>query len=292
MLERQGLEELLADEVMRRGRLKEQFLAAKKQFGGGPLGKRRTELTEAQVIAPELLEEPVERFPVTVICSKLGWIRVARGAVENAGDIKYKEGDGERFLLPAQSSDRLLVIAADGRVYTLAVDKLASGRGHGEPLSLAIDLDKGVAILELRVYRPDGRLVFATRKGFGFVAEEKEIEAQTRAGRQVVNLSAGDTLLAAVPVEGDHLALAGTNRKLLIFPLAQLPVQARGKGVTLMRLKDAELADLKTLDAAQGLTWIANGKEGRERDLTAWRGVRAAGGRAAPRGFPKNNRFS
>ena len=223
VLERQGLEELLADEVMRRARLKEQFLAAKKQFGGGPLGKRRTELTEAPVIAPELLEEPVERFPVTVICSKLGWIRVARGAVENAAEIKYKEGDGERFLLPAQSSDRLLVIAADGRVYTLAVDKLASGRGHGEPLSLAIDLDKGVEILGLRVHRPDGRLVFATRKGFGFVAEEKEIEAQTRAGRQVVNLSAGDTLLAAVPVEGDHVALAGTNRKLLIFPLAELP---------------------------------------------------------------------
>ncbi len=291
VLERQGLEELLADESMRRSRLKEQFLAARKQFGGGALGKRRTSLADAPVIAPELLEEPVERFPVTVICSKLGWIRVARGAIENPGEVKYKEGDGERFLLPAQSSDRLLVIAADGRVYTLAVDKLASGRGHGEPLSLAIDLDKGVAILELRVYRPDGRLVFATRKGFGFVAEEKEIEAQTRAGRQVVNLSAGDTLLAAVPVDGDCVALAGTNRKLLIFPLAQLPVQARGKGVTLMRLKDAELADLKTLDATQGLTWITNGKEGRERDLTAWRGVRAAGGRAAPRGFPKNNRF-
>ena len=143
------------------------------------------------MIAPELLEEPVERFPVTVVCSKLGWIRVARGAVENPAELKYKEGDGERFLLPAQSSDRLLVLAADGRVYTLAVDKLASGRGHGEPLSLAIDLDKGVEIVDLRVHRPDGRLVFATRKGFGFVAEEQEIAAQTRAGRQVVNLSAG-----------------------------------------------------------------------------------------------------
>ena len=244
------------------------------------------------MIAPELLEEPVERFPVTVICSRLGWIRVARGTIENPAEVKYKEGDGERFLLAAQSSDRLLVIAADGRVYTLAVDKLASGRGHGEPLSLMIDLERGVEILDVRVHRPGGRLIFATRKGFGFVAEEKEIEAQTRAGRQVVNLGEGDTLLTAVMVEGDLVAAAGSNRKLLVFPLADLPVQARGKGVTLMRLKGAELVDLKPFDANQGLTWIANGKERRLGDLTPWRGLRAAGGRMAPPGFPRTNRFS
>ena len=291
--ERRGLVELLADEGegLRRSRLKEQFQAARKQFGGGELGKRRTSLAEAPVIAPELLEEPVERYPVTVVCSKLGWIRSVRGAVENPGELKYKEGDGERFVLPAQSHDRLLVLAADGRVYTLGVDKLSSGRGHGEPISLAIDLEKGVEILGLRVHRPEGRLVFATRKGFGFVAEEAEITAQTRAGRQVVNLTQGDTLLAAVPVEGDHLAVTGTNRKLLIFPVADLPVQARGKGVTLMRLKDAELADLRTLDLAAGLAWPINGRERRVTDLTGWRGARAGSGRMAPNGFPRNNRF-
>ncbi len=291
--ERRSLLELLADEgdSLRRARLKEQFLAAKKQFGGGPLGRRRTSLADAPVIAPELLEEPVERFPVTIVCSKLGWIRSVRGAVENPGELKYKEGDGERFILPAQSSDRLLVLAADGRVYTLGVDKLSSGRGHGEPISLAIDLEKGVEIVDLRVHRADGRLVFATRKGFGFVAEEQEITAQTRAGKQVVNLTPGDTLLAAVPVEGDHLAVTGTNRKLLIFPVADLPVQARGKGVTLMRLKDAELADLRTLDLATGLAWPVNGRERRVPDLTGWRGPRAGSGRMVPNGFPKNNRF-
>jgi topoisomerase-4 subunit A len=289
--ERAGLQALLADEGKRRARLKEEFLAARKQFGSGALGKRRTELAEAPVIAAELLEEPVERYPVTVVCSKLGWIRVVRGLVENAAEIKYKEGDRERFILRAQSSDRLAVIAANGRVYTLAIDKLPSGRGHGEPISLSLDLEKGAEILDLRVCRPDGRLVFATRKGFGFVAEEKEIEAQTRAGRQVVNLGEGDTLLAAVPVEGDHLAVSGTNRKLLVFPLAELPVQARGKGVMLMKLKDAELADLKTLDPAQGLGWAANGKEKRVADLTPWRGSRASAGRMAPSGFPKNHRF-
>jgi topoisomerase IV subunit A len=289
--EREGLQDLLADEGKRRARLKEQFLAARKQFGGGPLGRRRTELADAPVIAPELLEEPVERFPVTVVCSRLGWIRVARGAIEKPGEVKYKEGDGERFLLPAQSGDRLLVIAADGRVYTLAVDKLPSGRGHGEPISLAIDLEKGVEILDLRVHRPEGRLLFATRKGFGFVAEEKEIAAQTRAGRQVVNLGEGDAVLVAVPAEGDQVAVSGTNRKLLVFPLAELPVQARGKGVTLMRLKDAELAGVKTFDGAQGLSWNGNGKERRVADVTPWRGARAGAGRVAPPGFPKNHRF-
>jgi topoisomerase IV subunit A len=290
--ERQGLEALLGDEALRRSRLKEQFLAAKKQFGGGGLGKRRTNLSEAPTIAPELLEEPVERVPVTIVCSRQGWIRAVRGAAPNPAEIKYKEGDAERFLLAAQSTDRLLVIAADGRVYTLAVDKLATGRGHGEPLSLAIDLDKGVEILDLRVHRPEGRLVFATAKGFGFVAEEREITAQTRAGKQVVNLTQDDALLAAAPVQGDHLALVGSNRKLLIFPVAELPVQARGKGVTLMRLKDARLADLRTLDLPQGLSWRANGKERRVADLAGWLGARGSSGRMVPHGFPRDNRFS
>lgn len=289
--ERGELLELLADEGRRRARLKEGFQAARKQFGGGPLGKRRTELAEAPTIDPTLLEEPVERFPVTVVCSRLGWVRAVRGATLNPGEIKYKEGDAERFLIPAQSSDKILVIAANGRVFTLAVDKLPGGRGHGEPLSLSIDLDKGVEILGLRVQRPEGRLLFATRKGFGFVTPEKEIEAQTRAGRQVVNLGEGDAVVAAVPAEGELVAVVGSNRKLLVFPVTELPVQARGKGVTLMRLKDATLTDVKTFDPAQGLAWTANGKERVVSDLGPWRGQRAGAGRVVPPGFPKNHRF-
>ena len=290
--ERASLQELLADEGRRRARLKEEFQAARKQFGaGGALGRRRTEIGEAPAIAPELLEEPVERFPVTVVCSRLGWIRAVRGAVENPAELKYKEGDGERFLLSGQSSDKLLVVAADGRVYTLPVDRLPSGRGHGEPLSLAIELEKGVEILDLRVLRPEGRLLFATRQGFGFVAEEKGIEAQTRAGRQVVNLGEGDALLRAVPVAGELVAVVGSNHKLLVFALAELPVQARGKGVTLMRLKEAQLADVRIFAEADGLTWAANGKERRVADLAPYRGARAGAGRVAPQGFPKNHRF-
>ena len=288
--ERQALEALLAEDGdrLRRARLKEEFQAARKQFGD----KRRTLLAEAPTIAPELLEEPAERYPVTIVCSKLGWIRTVRGAVENPAELKYKEGDAERFLVPAQSTDRLLVLAGDGRVYTLAVDKLPAGRGHGEPLSLAIDLDKGVEIVDLRAHRPEGQLVFATRKGFGFVAREAEIVAQTRAGRQVVNLTAGDGLLAAVPVAGDQLALVGSNRKVLIFPVAELPVQARGKGVTLMKLKGAELTDLRCFPLAEGLGWSANGRERRLTDLAGFRGPRASVGRMAPTGFPRTNRFA
>ncbi|MFO1048338.1 MAG: DNA topoisomerase IV subunit A [Geminicoccaceae bacterium] len=288
--ERESLEALLAEDGdrLRRARLKEEFQAARKQFGD----KRRTLLAEAPTIAPELLEESVERYPVTIVCSKLGWIRTVRGAVENPAELKYKEGDAERFLIPAQSTDRLLVLAGDGRVYTLAVDRLPAGRGHGEPLSLAIDLDKGVEIVDLRVHRPEGRLVFATRKGFGFVALEAEIVAQTRAGRQVVNLAAGDGLLAAIPVDGDQLALVGSNRKLLVFPVAELPVQARGKGVTLMKLKGAELTDLRCFELAQGLAWSAGGRERRLTDLAGFRGPRAGAGRVVPHGFPRNNRFA
>ena len=159
-------------------------------------------------------------------------------------------------------------------------------------MSLAIDLEKGVEIVDLRVHRPDGQLVFATRKGFGFVARGAEIVAQTSAGRQVVNVTDGDSLLAAVPVEGDHLAVVGSNRKILIFPVAELPVQARGKGVTLMRLKGAELADLRCFELSQGLAWTANGRERRVTDLAGFRGPRAGAGPHGAQRLPAStNRF-
>ena len=287
----QRLEALLADEALRRARLKEEFQAARKQFGAGPLGRRRTDFALAPTIAPELLEEPVERFPVTVVCSRQGWARSIRGTA-SPDDLKYKEGDGPRFLVPAQSSDRLLVILADGRVFTLPVERLPSGRGHGEPLALSLDLPKGVEILGLRVHRPDGRLIFATRKGFGFMAAEGEIVAQTRAGRQVVNLAAGDAVEVVAPVEGDHVAVVGTNHKLLVFPLSELPEQARGKGVTLQRYRMGALSDLRTFDFAAGLSWSAGTRERKESDLRPWLGRRGGAGRNAPHGFPRSHKFS
>jgi topoisomerase-4 subunit A len=290
--ERGDLQALLADEGRRRTRLKEEFQAARKQFGSGELGRRRTRFADAPVIDAAAFEEPVERYPVTVVCSKLGWIRSIRGTIEKPEELKYKEGDAARFLLPAQSSDRLLLVASDGRVFTIPVDRLPGGRGQGDPLSLIVDLAKGVEITALRVHRPDGRLLLVTRQAFGFIAPEAELAAQTRAGKQVVNLSPDDGVLACVPVEGDHAACIGTNRKLLVIPLSELPEQGRGKGVTLQRYQDGRLADVTTLELAKGLTFTNGG--GRQRtvtDLATWLGRRGQAGKLPPNGFPRDNRF-
>jgi topoisomerase-4 subunit A len=292
MAERADLESLLADEGRRRARLKEEFQAARKQFGNGGIGKRRTRFAEAPTIDAAALEEPVERYPVTVVCSRLGWIRAIRGAVENPDEIKYKEGDAARFLVPAQSTDKLLLVTSDGRVFTLAADKLPGGRGQGEPLSLLVDLGKGVELVALRVHRPEGRLLLATKGAFGFLAPEAELAAQTKAGKQAVNLTEGDRVLAVVPAEGDHAAVMGTNRKLLVFPLAELPEQARGKGVTLQRYQDGALSDVTTVELAKGLTFTNGGGKPRTvADLRPWLGRRGQAGKLAPHGFPRSNRF-
>jgi topoisomerase-4 subunit A len=184
-------------------------------------------------------------------------------------------------------------VASDGRVFALPVEGLPGGRGLGEPLSLLVDLAKGADIVALRVHRPDGRLLLATRQGLGFLAPEAEIAAQTKAGKQVVNVGEGDRLHAVVPVQGDHAAVLGTNRKLLIFPLAELPEQARGKGVTLQRYQDGELADATTIELAAGLTFTNGGGKPRTvTDLVAWLGKRGQAGKQPPHGFPRDNRFT
>ena len=177
-------------------------------------------------------------------------------------------------------------------MFTIPVDRLPGGRGQGDPLSLIVDLAKGVEITALRVHRPDGRLLLVTRQAFGFIAPEAELAAQTRAGKQVVNLGPDDGVLACVPVEGDHAACIGTNRKLLIFPLSELPEQGRGKGVTLQRYQDGRLSDVTTLELAKGLTFTNGG--GRQRtvtDLATWLGRRGQAGKLPPNGFPRDNRF-
>ncbi|MCX8099781.1 MAG: DNA topoisomerase IV subunit A [Geminicoccaceae bacterium] len=289
--ERAELEHLLADEGARRKKLRAEMLEAKKRFGGGVLGARRTGFAEPPALAPELLEVPVERYPVTVLLSEKGWVRTLKGKLEPGTEVRYKEGDGPRFTLEGQSTDKLLILTADGKAYTLPVDKLPGGRGTGEPLSLFLDLAKAVPIVAARILRPEGKLVLATRKGLGFIAPEAAIAAQTRAGRQVVNLAEGDALLVAAPVEGDLVAVAGTNHKLLVFPLAELPEQARGRGVMLMRLKGAELADLVTTTAEQGIAWRMGEQLRQHRDLAGFQGKRGGAGRMAPRGFPKDHRF-
>jgi topoisomerase-4 subunit A len=291
--ERRELAALLADPAKRRATLAAAMRDGAETWGQGQLGPRRTELGAAPVLDPALMELPVERYPVTVFCSAKGWVRTVRGHQGDTSEAKYKDGDAERFVIPAQSSDRLLAVATDGRCYLVPVEKLPSGRGQGEPLSILIDLARGVDLLTLLVHRPDGRIALATRSGRGFVARESEIAAQTRGGRQVVNLEPDDRLAIAIPVTGDHVAVIGTNNKLLVFPLAELPEMSRGRGVLLQRYKDGRLSDLATLDLADGLAWpMASGSRIRhEKDLGPWLGKRGQAGRNAPSGFPRDQKF-
>jgi len=285
--EKAKLVRLLSDPKLRRKALADEVKAGRKQFAD----PRRTQFGTAPVIEPERFEAQVERVPVTILLSEHNWIRTVRGHQLDLSEQKYKEGDGPRFALEAQSTDRLLVFAADGRMFTVPVDRLPGGRGTGEPLSLFVDIAKGVPIVDAAVHRPDGRLVVATARGRGFVVEESAIVAATKAGKQVVDLDAGDQLVKVVPVTGDHLAVLGSHRRLLVFPLDQLKVLGRGKGVQLMKLHSALVADIATIDPSKGFTWQTGSRQRRE-ECTAWMGERAQSGRNTPVGFPKDLSFT
>ncbi len=283
---------LLRDEGKRRDVLKEELFEAGARFGDGALGARRTTLGAAPAVDLEALEMPVERQPVTVVCSRQGWIRVLRGHLEDVAELKYKEGDAGRFVLHAQSTDKLLLVSSDGRGYLLPVDRLPGGRGQGEPLRLQIDLARGAEPVLLAVHRPDGRVLLASGGARGFVADEAAIAAQTKAGKQVLNLDQGERLVVACPAEGDHVATVGSNRKLLLFPIDQLPVMSRGKGVLLQRYRGGSLADACVIRLAEGLSWPGGRGTRTVTELAPWLGRRGQAGRAAPHGFPRNNRFS
>ena len=287
--EGRSLKILLRDEGARKVALKTELAAAGEQFGGGALGARRTTRDTAPVVDAQALEMPVERLPVTVVCSQQGWIRVMRGHLEDPGELKYKEGDAEGFVLPAQSTDKLLMISNDGRGYLLPIDRLPGGRGQGEPLRLLIDLNRGAELAMLAVHRPEGRVLLASSAAHGFIAEETAIAAQTKAGKQVLNLGDGERLAVACPADGDHVATVGTNRKLLLFPIDQLPVMGRGKGVVLQRYRGGGLADARVITLAEGLTWPGGRGTRTVTELDTWLGRRGQAGRAAPHGFPRNN---
>ncbi len=289
--ERQDLKRLLRDEGRQWKQVAGEIAAVKKRFGADPkLGPRRTELGAPPAPVTVPVEAIVEREPITVVCSEKGWIRALKGHADDP-DLKYKEGDRGRFLLRAETTDKLLVLGTDGRFYALGCDRLPSGRGHGEPLRLMIDLDNDRDVAALLLHRPGGRLLVASTDGRGFVVAEVDAIAQTRAGRQVLNVAADAAALAAVPAEGDSVAVVGKNRKLLIFPLKDVPRMARGRGVILQRHKEGGLADVKVFTLADGLTWKSGERVRTETDLRPWLGARAQAGRLPPRGFPASNRF-
>jgi len=295
LLEEAELSRLLAEPERQWRTIGAEIDQIQKEFGGNtPLGKRRTELGVAPDVILVPVEAMIEREPVTVLCSAKGWIRAIKGQnAATAAEVKYKDGDGPRFQVPAETTDKLLVFATNGRFYTLGADKLPGGRGHGEPLRLMIDLDNDHDILGLFPWRAGVKLLVASSDGRGFIVPAEEALAQTRAGKQVLVLREGAKAAICLPMSGDAVAVVGENRKLLIFKREELPEMTRGQGVILQRYQDGGLADVKTFTLAEGLSWRQGENRVRtETDLLPWLGRRASTGRMVPQGFPKSNRFT
>ncbi len=303
--ERADLAALIESPARQRTKLKKDLDKLREKYGPETkLGARRTVIEEAAPPRDIPLDAMIEREPLTVILSAKGWIRALKGHADLASaetlggkDGKFKEGDGPAFAIHAQTTDKILIAAADGRFYTLPADKLPGGRGFGEPVRLMIDLTGDVGIVQLLAARAATKLLLAASDGRGFVAKVADVIAETRKGRQVVNLRPGAKLAIIRPIAPAHdsVATMGDNRKLVVFPLSELPEMGRGQGVTLQRFRDGGLADAITLTLADGLSWAMGGASGRTRteaDLTPWRAARGAAGRMPPTGFPRDNRFT
>ncbi len=289
--EQKDLTALLADPARRWARISAEVAATGAEFAKGPLGARRTQIAAA--VAPVAVAEDafVEREPITVILSEKGWLRAVRGHLDDGAELKFKEGDRLRLLLPCETTDRLCLIATNGRAHTLRAADLPRGRGDGQPVRLLADLGTEVDVATLFVWREGARYLLAASAGRGFVVRAEDLLAEKRTGKQVFNVKSGEEVMLCAPLAGDHVAVVGQNRKLLVFPLEQVPEMARGAGVILQKYRDGTLADLKLFTLAEGLSWRWGGKTRTETNLTPWLGARGQAGRAVPTGFPKSGRF-
>ncbi|WGW05186.1 DNA topoisomerase IV subunit A [Tropicibacter oceani] len=294
MEERAGLEDLLDSGDLQWSRIAEQLREVRKAFGKGyEGGPRRTRFAEAAEAEDVPIEAMIEREPITVVCSQMGWIRAMTGHIDLNRELKFKDGDGPRFIFHAETTDKLLVFGSNGRFYTLSAAGLPGGRGMGEPLRLMVDLPNEAEIVDLFIHRPDGKLLVASSAGDGFVVPEADVIAQTRSGKQVLNVKDDVRARVCKPVTGDHVAVVGENRKVLVFALDELPEMGRGKGVRLQKYKDGGMSDVRTFTLSEGLSWLdPAGRTRTETDLEEWIGKRAGTGRMAPRGFPRDNRFN
>ncbi|MGQ0611803.1 MAG: DNA topoisomerase IV subunit A [Paracoccaceae bacterium] len=294
MKERAGLADLLESERLQWKQVGAELEAIRKAFGKDTAaGRRRTLFAEAGEAEELPMEAMIEREPITVICSAMGWIRALRGHADLAAELKFKDGDQARFAFHAETTDKILLVAGNGRFYTLLGANLPGGRGMGEPVRLMVDLPNDAEIVDLIIWRGGERFLVASSAGDGFVVPAEELLAQTRAGKQVMSLSGGARTALCRKVAGDAVAVVGDNRKLLVFALSELPEMARGKGVRLQKYKDGGLSDATTFTLAAGLSWKdPAGRTRLETDLSEWQAARAGAGRMAPRGFPRDNRFN
>ncbi|WP_449396214.1 DNA topoisomerase IV subunit A [Devosia riboflavina] len=301
--EKGKLEALLASDKKQWGEISRQVEALKKAYplfeadGVTPhaLGARRTVYFDAPTAdAAEITEAFIEREPITVILSEKGWIRAPKGHNAPVDEKGFKTGDRLKLAINCETTDKLLMLTTGGKVYTLGADKLPGGRGQGEPVRIMVDMEEGQDIVELFVYRPGTKRIIASSAGYGFIVPEDDLVANTRKGKQILNVSLPEEARLIVPCDGDRVATIGENRKLLVFPIAQLATMSRGKGVRLQRYKDGGISDIKTFYAADGLTWTDSSGRTYSKpteELTDWLADRATAGRQPPTGFPKNNKF-
>ena len=305
--EREDLVKLIDSPALQKKRLRKDLSALRKNYAEETdLGRRRTSLEEAGQAREISLEAFVEREPVTVIMSKRGWIKAMKGHADLSAraDFKFKEGDGPAFAFHAQTTDKILIATANGRFYTLGAEKLPGARGFGEPVSTMIDIEAGNDIVAVLPAVADGRMLLAATTGKGFIARMSEVIAETRKGRGVVTLKPGTRLKVVRPappetadeaaLRDQYVAVVGDNRKLVVFPMTEIPEMSKGQGVTLQRYKDGGLADAVCFRMSEGLSWAMGGDSGRmrtENDMSLWRVARGAAGRLPPQGFPRNNQF-
>ena len=293
--ERSSLKKLMGDEKLQWRAIADDVQTIKKEFGQKTeLGRRRTDIGEAPTAVIVPLEAMIEKESITVVCSEKGWIRAVKGHVDDTDALKYKDGDGARFAMHADTTDKLLIFATNGRFYTIGCDKLPGGRGHGEPVRLMADMGNGVDVAAMMIHAAGRKLIVASDAGRGFVVLEDDVIAQTKSGKQVLNVSGDEEAKVCVPVrdDADAVAVIGDNRKLLIFALSELPEMSRGRGVFLQRYRDGGLRDITTIRLKEGLVWTTGAGQRTETDIKAWIGKRAQSGQLPPRGFPRSSRFS
>jgi topoisomerase-4 subunit A len=294
--EKAQIEALLSSDAKQWKTIRWEVEKVRDKFGSHtPLGKRRTTFADApDHDLTDIHHAMVEKEPVTVVVSAKGWLRAMKGHLSDLSQLTFKEGDSLKLAFPAQTTDKIIVFTTGGKFYTIGADRLPGGRGHGEPIRIIVDMDNDQDIVTAFVHNPGRKLLLVSHDGNGFVVPEAEVAANTRKGKQVMNVRAPDEAQRCVPVAGDHIAIVGENRKMLVFPLADVPEMGRGKGVRLQKYKDGGVLDVKLFAMDSGLSW--QDSAGRtflktREELTEWMGSRASAGRLAPKGFPRTGKF-
>jgi topoisomerase-4 subunit A len=290
--EKQEIVSLLASDEMQWQRISEQITETKKRFGKTTeIGRRRTRFDDMPEIDVDVEQALVEKEPVTILLSEKGWIRALKGHQNDLDKVQLKAGDTLFRAIPAQTTDKLVIFASNGKFFTLDAANLPGGRGHGEPVRLIIDLEESSDIVDMFVHKPGRKLLVASNAGNGFIVAEDDVVAQTRKGKQVMSVSAPDKAIACIAADGDSVATVGENRKMLIFPLADVNELSRGRGVRLQTLRNSGLSDLTVFRAEEGLRWQEGSRVRTFTELGAWQGKRAQAGATVPKGFPRSNRF-